>query len=761
MKKIVKKIIAVVLSVICMTQVSLQAFAVSFTGKSYVKEMIISYGKTPDDAKAWLKNNNYKIIDCNINEGADDTFSTKRAVYLGYKTTMDADKALTDMKLMNMKGNYSAVDYQNLLDEQRTNIRSFINDFIVAVSEYRANYKKGQARAVAAHDMLNLLYDDDTDCDIGDLLLEKIKEEYKAEDFEKLSKEEQAKHADMTTILMQSNATSVITIEQIISLATDDSDTVWTERYDEGLSYSSMLHDVMQNENLPVSKAAAALAARYDKEAKIIAEKADAYVKFLEIYTESGITLESSKEELKAYLDEHGETEMAMWYAAGTQYEKLKTFVDDEDISLIDVLTDDFYDVKTDDRNMLYPLVSVLTDGQKACLDYLSLYQIVAMGINDDNVIKDAMKDLNLSDKDKGSVSIYEGIDRSIFSEDIAMTSSANKLQSSTDKDFSTKWFKDGISTSTKVLYIVLGVSVAATIGAFITYDILDSAGTAVAKNFAKAEAAASCAKTVAEDLEEEIVDDALSESSDLSEEVVKNIVEELTDEEVQYSKVVADFQSTNGMAKYFQYAGFAMIAVSAIIMGISAWRTYTDLKAYYNTEFTPIPMHMVNQGVNENDEKVFTYYTAVNCNRQETQMVTDKTEILKSFGDINGDVGKQWVALYTTTDKAAGKPITTDFFAQFANTKIPNESTPLSLFGESSAQNLTNSKGGYTYADNKGGIYLFYGTDSSIFAGSAISTGVYALIAGGSLVVFGFASFFITKNIRNKKNKKENADEK
>lgn len=761
MKKIIKKVIAVVLSVICMTQVSIQAFAASFTGKSYVKEMIISYGKTPDDAKAWLKNNNYKIIDCNINEGADDTFSTKRAVYLGYKTTMDADKALTDMKLMNMKGNYSAVDYQALLDEQKTNIRSFIDNFIVAVSEYRANYKKGQARAVAAHDILNLLYDDDTECDMGDLLLEKVKEEYKAEDFEKLSKEEQAKHADMTTILMQSNATAVIAIEQIIALATDDSDTVWTERYDEGLSYSSMLSDVMENENLPVSKAAAALASKYDKEAKIIAAKADAYKKFLEIYTESGITLESSEAELKAYFKDKSETDMAMWFSAGTQYEKLKTFVDDEDVSLIDVLTDDFYDVETDDRNMLYPLVSVLTDGQKACLNYLSFYQIVAMGINDDNVVKDAMKDLNLSNKDKGSVSIYEGIDRSIFSEEVAMTSSANSLQMSTDKDFSTKWFEDGISTSTKVLYIALGVSVAATIGAFVTSDILKSASTAVARNFAEAEAAESCVKTVAEDLEEEIVDDALSESSDLSEDVVQNIVEEMSDEEVQYSRVVADFQSTGGMAKYFRYAGFAMLAVSAIIMGISAWRTYTDLKAYYNTEFTPIPMHIVNQGVNENDEKVFTYYTAVNCNRQEAQMVTDKTEILKSFGDINGDVGKQWVALYTTTDKAAGKPITTDFFTQFANTKIPNESTPLSLFGESTAQNLTNARGGYTYADNKGGIYLFYGTDSSALAGSAISTGVYALIAGGSFIVFGLASFFITKKVRNKKNQKENADEK
>ena len=91
--------------------------------------MIISYGKTADEAKQWLTDNGYEVLDKNLNEGADDTFSTKRAVYLGYKTTNDADEAITDMKLMNMKGGYSVQDYQMLLDEQKTNIKNFFKDF--------------------------------------------------------------------------------------------------------------------------------------------------------------------------------------------------------------------------------------------------------------------------------------------------------------------------------------------------------------------------------------------------------------------------------------------------------------------------------------------------------------------------------------------------------------------------------------------------------------------------------------------------------
>ena len=146
-------------------------FAATGSGSKYVKEMVISYGDTADEAKAWLTDNGYEVLDYNLNEGADDVFSTERAVYIGYKTTSDANEAITDMKLMNMKGGYSVQDYQMLLDEQKEDIKVFINNFKVAIQEYRDNYNKGQGRAVAAHDMLNALYDDDTQQYMGDFFL--------------------------------------------------------------------------------------------------------------------------------------------------------------------------------------------------------------------------------------------------------------------------------------------------------------------------------------------------------------------------------------------------------------------------------------------------------------------------------------------------------------------------------------------------------------------------------------------------------------
>ena len=206
-------------------------FAATGGGSKYVKEMVISYGDTADEAKAWLTDNGYEVLDYNLNEGADDTFSTERAVYLGYTTTNNANEAITDMKLMNMQGGYSVQDYQMLLDEQKTNIKSFFKNFEVAVKEYRENYNAGQARAIAAYETLNMLYDDDTQQNIGDLLLNKVREEYTDEEYNALSDAEKAKVGDMTTILMHANGDAILTIEQTIAMATDDSDTLWIERY--------------------------------------------------------------------------------------------------------------------------------------------------------------------------------------------------------------------------------------------------------------------------------------------------------------------------------------------------------------------------------------------------------------------------------------------------------------------------------------------------------------------------------------------------
>ncbi|MBR4320116.1 MAG: hypothetical protein IKP69_08735, partial [Oscillospiraceae bacterium] len=131
--------IAVILGTLCAFQNPLQMIA-SAKEKLYISELKISYGEDEESAKKWLTDNEYLVLDKNLNSGSDDLFSKKRAVYVGYKTTTDRTEAITDMKVMNMNGDYSVVDYEQLLESVRESTDAFIEDITLMLEEYRANY---------------------------------------------------------------------------------------------------------------------------------------------------------------------------------------------------------------------------------------------------------------------------------------------------------------------------------------------------------------------------------------------------------------------------------------------------------------------------------------------------------------------------------------------------------------------------------------------------------------------------------------------
>ncbi len=801
MKKMIKSIVAIILCFTCMLQ-PCTAFSATFTGKTYVKELILSYGKTEADAKSWLQNRGYKFVDDNLNAGADDTFSTKRAVYLGYKTTSKASEAITDMKVMNMNGGYSVQDYQMLVEQQKADIQEFVNSFIVAINEFRENYKNGQQRALTAFEVLNHMYDNDTEEYLGDLFIQKVKEEYTEDEFAALSKKEQSKVADLTTILMQGNSTSVLVMEQAIALASDDNDKTWIDRYQKAKTYDEMVDDLMENDNLTVSQAAKKLAAEYDVDAKTIASKFEEYATYLKNYTDAGVSFDNTQEEIEAYAKEHEDFDMSNWLTVGTQYNLLESLVVD-DVSLLDLVTSDEYDVEGEDAYLLYPLVASLTKGQRICLGFITMSQIVSMGINDDKSIAEAAKNIDI-DEEKYYVSIYSGMDRSIFSENVALTGDAYALQNSSNKVAVENW-TGFISSSTKLLYVLTGISMVATIASWTTRSTIIWNNKVNISKLADADFNM-CHETVSNAISEtaDRFDDAVSAASetlersfssdssfvfeeagakgvqiangsaqiaervgDVGDDVANSIKNQMADSVDDIANTQKTLQGENlgtrttdavkGNASLQKWMTGFSVAISCITIGLmvaSLWSSYQDLKKYYNAEFTPIPMHMVNQGVNDKDEKVFTYYTAVKCNREEAQMVTDNNKLLEDYGDLNGDVGRQWVALYTTKDSSAGDPITTDFDVQYGKSDVPDDSTPLSMFCESTAQNLTNKKAGYTYADSKKGIYLFYDVDSNAYAGSVFSSGTYALIAGASMVVVAAISCLVCKAIKKKKAK-------
>lgn len=385
------------------------------------------------------------------------------------------------------------------------------------------------------------------------------------------------------------------------------------------------------------------------------------------------------------------------------------------------------------------------------------MYQLIAIGLNGDSAVKTAMETIDIKALGEQSVSIYKGVDRSIFGSQVALTGEAYKLQNSSDANATDNWFDNGISSSTKVMLIALGVSITASVASLITGFRYAKGALATLEYTANIEA--QMFKVSDRALSENLaaLTEGIGDAADSFE--LEAAVDTVNSKDPIMGAQMKGFAAVgpkNVWSKVFNYAGAAMFAVSFVLMIWSAWNIYKDLKEYYNAEFTPIPMHMVDQGKNDSGEKIFTYYTAVKCNREEAQMVSDRTKLLDGFGDINGDVGKQWIALYTTKAKTAGNPITADFVVQYNNSNIPGDRIALSMFGESVAQNLTNKSAGYTYADGKKGIYLFYGADSTAFAGSVFSNTTYVLIGVSTMAIFAVVSYFVSNAVKKKKTKGE-----
>ena len=147
---------------------------------------------------------------------------------------------------MFMKGGYSFDDYEGLVKEKKADIDEFINTFVPALEEYRANYNgKGSAggkkRAQIAHDILNKFFDgdpngeyavNDTGKPLGDLLLNKTKTEIGDDAYNALSAEQKLNTADLQQIILESTGPAVLLIEQALALATDTSSDSWLQRVD-------------------------------------------------------------------------------------------------------------------------------------------------------------------------------------------------------------------------------------------------------------------------------------------------------------------------------------------------------------------------------------------------------------------------------------------------------------------------------------------------------------------------------------------------
>ena len=748
------------------------------TATEYISEVRIGVGKTMEEAEKSLEG--YTILkngdnNADLNEKAGGGMGSQgeRVVLLGYKTTTDKSEAVTDLALMNMKGGYSVSDYEALMEKQmKEQIIPFVENFQAAIDEYRENYNSdieaNKQRAKYIHDILDKFIDDDTGKGLGELLLNETKFEMGDAAYNKLSDAEKKNHADILTILAQSNGKATLMMENLLTRAADTEEDTWLDRF-AGTTYQ----DIIDSSDMLPTEAKDEIAKLYDDDTKKIiglwdefSEDLNGYdeaVKIVEAFDESKYKAafdemakmdeNTSAEDADRIMNEYAEQQVKMNDA---MYKSRLIAVHDKleeteygDGTMLDFFSRDADEVEDTE---IYPLVASLSDGQRSGLDFVSLQELIVIALTTDEGYADASLD-NLE-----KTSIYAGVDRGIYEKGgVALTSEAERkkkaaMQTEDDKTFFSPWTIAGMA--------VTAVSFAAFTGSAVSW----------ARNASKL-------KAVNAEINLDLIELEMAYRSNSGNRKIAWGVNDVYANNPELKTQFELYSSKTSLAKSLSIGfGVAMI----VLAGVTTYLTYRDMQAYYKVDFTPIPKYMVDakditaynaKGEMEVIKNQSAYYKAVECNRTSGD---EKYKNIGKFADMNGDVGKQWLALYAVKNEAMTPILADSLLAVVGNTDLPSGyTTGIHMFGSDSAFNLNDSK--YVWNANASKVFVYFNvddkpaststgtnadttTDNASVTGSVFTTGSLFLSGGlGLLLGAGIVALvFIAMKPKKKEEKAE-----
>ena len=772
MKHISRAFIAVILSLLTATLLPLQVFADT---PDYIGAVKIYEGSCKNAGKEGftiLSDENGKPVDLNEGSGSNDTGAKgNKAVYLGYKITKKRSEAITDLALMNMQGGYDVAEYDALMERQmKQQIIPFVDRFLDAITEYRINYnsrmKENRERARFIHDILNKLTDDDTGKALGDLLLNKTKYEMTDKSYEDLSDEQKKEHADILTIVAQSNGKLMLVLENLLTRGADTNNDTWLERFE-----NTTYEDLLEIQGGSPADAVKALAKKYDDDALIISEKWDAFRKELLSYDENLKAVETFDEKKiedmsKAVedVDENSDdTDLAKAVVdlIGQQIDNTDFINSAQNACLYDVLSDidyldgtmlDFFSMTSkeieDDITLLYPLVASLTEGQRAGLEFLSLSDLFAVAIT----TAEGYQSIDLSKIEP--VSIYQDVDRAIYRQGgVALTSEAlrsDALSKMTDRSSSV------FSASTIAMMVITGVCAVGAFASFTTWA-------AIKLDIHSLNNVLELFKTgsTAEDINKLSV---MIKSHPGLEKTISNFPDELSPEEAvkRIDDYVDDYY--DDWAPRGAFAGKLAIGltVAAIIIGaVTAYLSYREMKAYYNVKFTPIPHYMVDKkdliGYNSRGEQIVlknqsAYYKAVESNRKDGD---DYFKTIDVCADMNGCVNPQWLALYEARNEAETPILAGSLKVVTNSSEVPQGyETGIHMFGEGAALNLNDKL--YSWNEKAKSIMVYFKVDKNAVTttGSNFTKGTLVLAAGGGLFAGAAVTALVMSATKKRKEK-------
>ena len=736
--KSVRILVALVLTLTFIALVPMNTVAAATSGK-YVSEVYVAYGKDADAAKKVLTDKGFTPVEGNLNDGG------KTYAMMGYKTTDDIRDSITDLAVMNMRGDYSVEDYKKLMKGQKTEIAQFLGEFMTVIKEYRANLKAGKAKATYVHDILNNYIEDDTKMKMGDLL-NSVTLQDKVGVTESIEAENKDKLPNLITILMQGNTQVIKSVETLLSMATDTADNSWLDRFAES-DYDTLLDKIEEErpELNTETKRQQYLDNLYGSDAAALGLAVIDLRNRLTDYEASKLHIDTATEEdiKKTFGDFKKDTQAILnyqnWLSIGTIYEGLKNYEGGK-YKKGELLKFFLKERDAEDVETYIPMVAALSEGQRCGMPFVNLDQLLTFAFTPDDGWKKYV-DKHKADLGKAEdVSIYQNIDRDLYKDDgsVAVTGSAQRANNTAGGTTGTKKEQmDTIAKITALSWAATAAATAITLGVYaIRYDFI---------------------KAAAYELEFDYWEDTLYDAifDDDIYEIQKNA----------WSK---------GTFSYVDNARFAVklarvfLIITMAIAVFSAVMTVIDLCRDKSIEQLPIPKYLVDNYTDADGGSYALNYKAVECNREE-YFGKDYKKQKGSSADLNADEGKQWLVLYASKNSKAGKPLTPDFVIQDSSTAPLGYDGKVHLFGEKGAVNVVSSAfqnystfstvwqnfvgdySRYVFAKLSNDVKT-YDESAGNMTASSINTGIAALIGFGALALGAAIGAGVTIHVKKKK---------
>ncbi len=721
MKKIFSSLISVVLAFAICSSTCSSAFAAT-NKEEYISDVVLCSASSADEAKKKLEKQGYELM-------SSDAVSNS-GMYIGYKSTTDPSEAVTGISAMNMDGNYSFSDYEVLLNQMKENVSATVEGLLPMIAAYRTNYKNGSALAVTVHDVLNKFYEDDSKSNMGDFLLEcDLKDT-----------------TDITKVFMQGYSSFIVDIQQLLFIAGENSgDQKWIEKM--AKSDEDYLLDTYIDSYPTPNKAYQALVADYGNAADTIRTTWNTFYENLakikkEYFKDDSLKINDDVVDEK--LDTAEKTEVNLTDDMSDQ-EKADAITDSSDamtvtdnlidVNLIDYLGGieygdgtmlDFFmrDESEVDDTELYTLAYYMGKNRSAQVNNVGLQQVVSRSLVDgDNADQSMLDDVIKSLEGFDQVSIYEGVDRALFEDGVALTGATIKKSTASGSSWWDGLFSRAFTSDSEYMwYDLLALYVLPTVASTLIWTGLHIGTTLYDSSLRATE----CMKISFKSFEK-----ATEEGAGMA---ARN---ELVN--IKYTPKSLGYAAygkgaiANGVGFKIACVFKAAFFVLSIALAVATLvKVFINLNADTSKAYTQVPSRIVDTVSTDNGDD-YVAYTAV-------ENLESKAGDLYNYKGKNG-----WLVLYTTKDKSVGAPLKTDMKIVKGSTNAPLDYENVCLFGSSDAIDLTSKK--YTSVkDSANGTYMYFSRGDVSTTGSVISGGNLAIAIGGGAVVGIVIDMFFQK---------------